>query len=176
MEANEKKREEFLKEIQNLDPADIVYSDETGIDDNETPLNGWSARGKRCYDKKKAFRKVRYNITAALNLKSLFAPFIFEGNSNTAVYETYLKQVLIPSLKPGMVLIIDNASFHKSNRIIKLIESAGCRIMFLPPYSPDFNPIEHYWTPIKNEIRKIAETMTDFYEATIKALELKCNA
>ena len=53
MEANEKKREEFLKEIQNLDPADIVYSDETGIDDNEVPLTGWSARGKRCYDQKK---------------------------------------------------------------------------------------------------------------------------
>ncbi len=165
-----------MNEIQNIDPADIVYSDETGIDDNEVPLFGWSARGKRCYDKKRGVRKTRYNITAALNLKSVFAPFIFEGYSNAAVYETYLKRVLIPSLKPGMVLIIDNASFHKSSKITKLVESAGCRIIFLPPYSPDFNPIEHYWTPIKNEIRKMAVEVTDFYEAAVKALELKCTA
>ncbi len=162
--------------IKNIDPADIVYSDETGIDDNEVPLVGWSARGKRCYDQKKGVRKTRYNITAALNLKSLFAPFIFEGYSNAAVYETYLKRVLIPSLKPGMVLIIDNARFHKSIKITKLIESAGCRILFLPPYSPDLNPIEHYWAAIKNQIRKLAEKMEDFYEAAVKALAIKCTA
>ncbi len=80
------------------------------------------------------------------------------------------------SLKPVIVLIIDNAIFHKSSKITKLVELAGCRIILLPPYSPEFNPIEHYWTPIKNEIRKMAVEVTDFYEAAVKALELKCTA
>jgi DDE superfamily endonuclease len=106
VEANQKKREEFLKEIQKINPEDLVYSDETGIDDNEVPLYGWSARGERCYSIKRGFRKTRYNITAALNVRTLFAPFVFEGYSNSAVYETYLERVLIPSLRPGMVLVI----------------------------------------------------------------------
>lgn len=173
-EANQKKREEFLNEIKDIKPADIVYSDEAGIDDNEVPLMGWAPLGERCYDQKKGVRKTRYNITAALNLNQLFAPLIFEGYSNAAVYETYLEQVLIPTLKPGMVLIIDNARFHKSRKIIRIVESAGCRILFLPPYSPDLNPIEHHWNSVKNEIRKTAKVVPDFYEAAVIALGLKC--
>lgn len=139
-------------------------------------MTGWSPRGERCHAQKKATRKTRYNITAALNLNLLFAPFIFEGYSNAAVYEIYIKQVLISALKPGMVLVIDNARFHKTKRIIELVESAGCRIIFLPPYSPDFNPIEHHWATIKNAIRKASENIEDFYEATVQVLGEMCIA
>ena len=174
IEASQIKRALFLEEIKNLNPADLVYSDETGIDDNETVVTGWSLRGKRCYAYKKAERKKRYNITAALNLNLLFAPFLFEGYSNTAVYETYVEHVLVPALRPGMVVIIDNASFHKSKKIIELIEAAECKVIFLPPYSPDFNPIEHHWTAIKHAIRKAAEITQDFYEAAVTALGNMC--
>ena len=95
-EANKIKREAFLEEIKDIDPANIVYSDETGIDDNEVVLMGWAPRGQRCHAQKKAERKTRYNITAALNLNSLFAPFIFEEYSNAPVYETYVEHVLVP--------------------------------------------------------------------------------
>jgi transposase len=125
---------------------------------------------------KKAERKTRYNITAALNLNLLIAPFLFEGYSNAVVYETYIERVLVPALKPGMVVVIDNASFHKSKRVIELVEAANCRIIFLPPYSPDFNPIEHHWTAVKNAIRKTAESIQDFYEAAIQALGEMCAA
>lgn len=104
----------------------------------------------------------------------LFAPFIFEGYSNKMTYETYVEHVLAPALEPGMVLIIDNASFHKSKRIIEIIESVGCRVLFLPPYSPDFNPIEHYWAAIKHAIRLAAETIKDFYDAAVHALGKMC--
>jgi transposase len=106
----------------------------------------------------------------------LFAPFIFEGYSNSAVYETYVEQVLAPSLKPGMVVIIDNARFHKSQRVIELIEAAGCRVLFLPPYSPDLNPIEHFWFAIKNAIRSAAESCADFYKAAVDVLGKVCHA
>lgn len=165
-----------MEEIKTIDPSNIVYSDETGIDDNEVVLTGWAPRGKRCYAQKKAERKTRYNITAALNLNSLFAPFIFEGYSNTSVYETYVEQVLVPSLRPGMVLVIDNASFHKSKKITELVESAGCKVKFLPPYSPDFNPIEHHWTAVKNAIRKAAQNIKNFFDASVKALGEMCGA
>lgn len=176
IEASEKRREEYLEEIKGIDPANLVYSDETGIDDNEVVLTGWALRGERCHAQKKAERKTRYNITAALNLNLLFAPFLFEGYSNAAVYETYIERVLVPALKPGMVLIIDNASFHKSKKIKALIEAANCRIIFLPPYSPDFNPIEHHWTAVKHAIRKAAENIKDFYEAAVQALGEICVA
>jgi transposase len=154
----------------------IVYSDETGIDDNEVTLNGWAPLGERCHAQKKAERKTRYNITAALNLNLLFAPFLFEGYSNKAVYETYIEHVLAPALKPGMVVIIDNASFHKSQRIVDLIKAVQCKIIFLPPYSPDFNPIEHHWTAIKNAIRKAVKDIGNFYEAAVQTLEKMCSA
>jgi transposase len=176
IEASIEKRKAFLEEIQNIDPSDIVYSDETGIDDNEVPVTGWALRGKRCNAKKKGVRKTRYNITAALNLNTLFAPFVFEGYSNSQVYEAYVQHVLIPSLRAGMVLVIDNARFHKSKKVCELIEARGCRIIFLPPYSPDLNPIEHHWHAIKNNIRKLAQGCRDFYQAAVLTLKKMCIA
>lgn len=165
-----------MEEIQKIDPTDIVYSDETGIDDNEVVRTGWAPRGERCRAKKRAERTKRFNIIAALNLNKLFAPFLFEGYSNAMTYETYIEKVLIPTLRSGMVLVIDNASFHKSKTIIKLVESVGCRVLFLPPYSPEFNPIEHVWAHVKNAIRKAAETNNDFYEAAVQTLGVMCAA
>jgi transposase len=176
IEANAEKRSQFLEEIASIDPSKIVYSDETGIDDNEVSTTGWAPQGKRCYAQKKAERKTRYNITAALCMNKLLAPFIFEGYSNSAVYETYIEQVLIPVLKPGMVFVIDNARFHKSKKVIELIEAVGCRVLFLPPYSPDLNPIEHFWFSIKNTIRTAAQICTDFYETAVKVVGEMCNA
>ena len=75
-----------------------------------------------------------------------------------------------------MVVVIDNASFHKSKKIVELIQAANCKIIFLPPYSPDFNPIEHHWTAVKNAIRKAAEKAKDFYEAAIQTLGEMCAA
>lgn len=109
-----------------------------------------------------------------MNLNTVFAPFLFEGYSTSQTYETYIEQVLAPALKPGMVVIIDNARFHKSKKVVELIESVGCKIIFLPPYSPDLNPIEHWWSAIKHSIRKAAEKTNNFYEAIVKTLGNLC--
>lgn len=137
---------------------------------------GWAPRGKRCYAQKKASRKSRYNITAALNSNILFAPFLFEGYSNARVYETYIGKILVPSLRPGMVLVIDNAPFHKSKKIINMLNQIECKVIFLPPYSPDLNPIEHHWAAVKNNIRKAAQHFNDFYEAAVNTLNQLCGA
>lgn len=171
------KQQEFLKELESIDPKMIVYSDETGIDDNEVKMFGWSKINERCRDSKKGNRKTRINITAALHEGKLFAPFLFIGYSTKVTFETYIEKVLIPLLEPGMVLIIDNASFHKSKKITDLVVAAGCRILYLPPYSPEFNPIEHYWTAVKTCVKKAAlKIKNDFYEAAVQGVGGMCPA
>jgi transposase len=128
----------------------------------------------RCHFQRKSDRTTRYNITAALNMNLLFAPFLFEGYSNQATYEVYVELVLAPVLRSGMVLIIDNASFHKSKKIIEILRKINCRIIFLPPYSPDLNPIEHHWAAIKNSIRKCVSSVSNFYEETVRILGEMC--
>lgn len=170
-------RNAFLQKLATIDPEKIVYSDETGIDDNEVVLTGWALKGQRCYAKKNAERNTRYNIIAVYNSEGrLFAPFLFEGYCNAETYATFLERVFIPVSKPGMVLIVDNASFHKSKKITALIEQAQCRILFLPPYSPDFNPIEHLWNAVKHKTRQAAVITKDLYEAAILTLSEMCNA
>ncbi len=93
-------------------------------------------------------------LTQQLVNKVLFSPFMFEGHCNTQVFERYIEHIVIPNLKPKQILIIDNASFHKSKKIQDLVESVGCRLLFLPPYSLDFNPIEKYWFKLKTKIKK----------------------
>jgi len=84
----------------------------------------------------------------------LLAPFTVEGSCNRTVFETWLETCLIPTLKPGQIVIADNATFHKGGRILQLIEAAGCQLKYLPPYSPDINKIERCWSWLKSRIRK----------------------
>ena len=148
-----------------------VYLDETGVEDNACRERGWSEKGKRCYDER-AFRQTkRANILAALCGKNLIAPFVLDGTCDTKVFEYYVGNILVPELKTGQFVIMDNINFHYSEKVAKLIEKAGCTILFLPKYSPDKNPIERKWFVLKNEIRKIAKDFKDIFDATIYVLK-----
>jgi transposase len=92
-------------------------------------------------------------LIEALHQPELIAPFVFEGTCNTALFEAYGAHGLVPVRKPGQIGIYDNARFHQSAKARQLIAGAGCTQKFLPPYSPDLNPIEHYWFPLKQRIR-----------------------
>ena len=84
-------------------------------------------------------------MIAGLCNKEIIAPLVFEGNCDSNVFLSYVEQMLIKELKAGQIVIMDNISFHKIDKVKESIESVGCRVMFLPTYSPDLNPIEHYW-------------------------------
>ncbi len=92
------------------------------------------------FAEKPAFKKKRISIIGALNQGKVGAPCAFEGYCNSELFEAYVENILIPELKIGQTVILDNASFHKSVKIRKLIENVGCNVLFLPPYSPDLNP------------------------------------
>jgi transposase len=100
-------------------------------------------------------RTVRTSIIAGLNQGDILAPWHFSGYCNTDVILTWVKNELLPTLSAGLTIIWDNATFHKSVQIKVLIESVGCKLIFLPPYSPDLNPIEHYWAKLEAYIRRI---------------------
>ena len=97
--------------------------------------------------------------------KNSIAPMVFNGSCNTKLFESWVEQFLIKELQIGQVVIMDNASFHKSPKTIELIESVGCKVIFLPPYSPDLNPIEKFWANMKRWIKDNMSDFTELYDA-----------
>jgi len=104
------------------------------------------------------------SIISALNYnrKELFAPFYYEGYTNKEVFTLWVEKVLLPELQPNQIIIMDNATFHKSEKVKELIESKNCFLLYLPKYSPDLNPIEHCWYPLKVKIRKARKFINNF--------------
>lgn len=142
------------------------------MNDNDFCPYAYAAVGQRHYEAHPGHYTKRISMIGGLCGNTFQAPFMFEGHCDTKTFEAYIEQVLVPTLKDGMVVIIDNASFHKSLKIKQLIEDAKCQLIFLPPYSPDLNPIEHYWHKIKTMIRKIMrDTKSALDDAMASALK-----
>ena len=133
---------------------------------------GYSLRGERFHELKSGRRTGRVNMIAALCGQQLLAPFTIVGACNREVFETWLETCLIPTLRPGQKLVIDNATFHKGGRIEQLVRDAGCEVWYLPPYSPDLNRIEKCWSWLKSRIRKQLEHFETLREAMEHVLSL----
>lgn len=144
--------------------------DESGIDNLKEYGYGWNERGQRFSALKAGKRSTRVSMIAALSQNLLIAPLSFEGTCNREIFERWLEIMLLPLLLPGQTIILDNATFHKSEKIRALVENAGCELRYLPPYSPDLNEIEHQWFPIKNRVRKTASSSESFRERVDKAI------
>ena len=143
----------------------LVYLDESGIDNRVHQEYGRSPRGTKLFAGVAGSKRQRVSLIAATCRGGILAPLMFGGSCNTLVFNTWLEERLVPELRPGKVVVMDNASFHKSARTIELIESAGCRVLFLPPYSPDYNPIEHYWHKLKSAVKKLLPKCGDISSA-----------
>ena len=141
------------------------------MDDTEDYPYGWCARQERFHALKLGHRTSRISMIAGWCKRQVLAPMTFEGYCNTAVVEVWVEQVLVPVLKPGQTVVIDNASFHKSLTLRELIEQAGCKLLFLPPYSPDLNKIEKFWARLKHYLRKTIQQFECFWDAVDNALK-----
>ena len=140
--------------IKNIAKEDLVYVDESGIDSRIYRQYARSKRGVKVLADITGKRFARTTLIAGLVNKKIISPLRFAGYTDSKVFETYVEKCLIPELRKGQVVVIDNASFHKSKRVKELIENANCRLIYLPPYSPDLNPIENSWATIKANVRK----------------------
>lgn len=153
MEANEEKRMIYQGVIKDIPTESLVYIDESGIDIGICKDRGWGKKDEKLVGKKSGKDYQRTNIIAGLVNNKSIAPMVFNGTCNTNLFENWVEQFLIKELKTGQIVVMDNATFHKSQKTKELIESVGCRLIFLPPYSPDLNPIEKFWANMKRWIK-----------------------
>ena len=151
----------FRRELEKLGNAPLFYLDECGVDHRLYREFGRALRGQRIYQAVAGKRRERTSIIAVSQNGRLVAPLVFQGSCTTEVVNVYFAQVLLPALPPGSVIVLDNARFHQSSTTAKLVEAAGCRLLFLPPYSPDLNPIEHLWAAFKTRLRQHLCTATN---------------
>jgi transposase len=172
VEAKAEKRAEYQELIKDIAHQSLVYIDESGIEMSICKDRGWGKRGQLLPGKKSGKYYQRTNIIAGYVNNKAIAPMVFNGSCNTQLFEAWVEQFLIKELKPGQYVVMDNASFHRSHRTRELIESVACRVIFLPAYSPDLNPIEKFWANMKrwikdriDEFGHLYETITQFFTA-----------
>lgn len=160
MEEQEKYEEKLLQ----VEEVKRVYLDEFGIDQKITREYGWAERGKKLIERIKGKREKRINGIAAYRQGKVIAPMLYEGSMTTVFFNEYIKNRLLPELNPGDVLIMDNASFHKSPLVNDYLAEKGCSVLFLPAYSPELNPIEHLWAGLKSQVRRFRSQFSSLTE------------
>ena len=151
-----RKRARWKRHQGRLDPARLVFIDETWAKTNMLRTHGRSARGARLIDKAPHGRWRTLTFLAALRTDRIDAPCVLDGPINGRSFLAYVEQALVPTLKPGDIVIMDNLGSHKGRAVRRLIRQAGAKLFFLPPYSPDLNPIEQVFAKLKALLRKAA--------------------
>jgi transposase len=147
--------------------AASVFVDEMGTNTSLAPLYAWSRRGERALSSVPRNWGANVTLLASMSIEGMGECLAVEGSTTTAVFEAYLERVLTPSLEPGQVVVMDNLSSHKGSRVRELIEERGCELIYLPPYSPDLNPIEEAFAKLKALLRRAGART---YEALIGAI------
>ena len=156
-----RRRERWQRHQGQIDPQRLVFIDETWTKTNMAPLRGWGRRGERVKAKAPFGHWNTMTFIAALRHDRIDAPWVFDGPINAEIFRTYVEQVLAPTLLPGDIVILDNLGSHKAPAIRAAIRAAGARLWFLPPYSPDLNPIEQIFAKLKHLLRKAATRTKD---------------
>jgi transposase len=163
-------RKAWAGEQAKLDPEHLVFIDETGTATNMARLHGRAPRGERLVGKVPQGHWKTTTFVAGLRSSALTAPCVIDGPMNGNAFIAYVEQILAPSLKPADIVVLDNLSAHKVPGVRAAIEAAGARLFYLPPYSPDFNPIEQLFAKLKALLRKAAERSVDHLWNRIAAL------
>lgn len=128
---------------------------------------GWGRRNQKLTGKKSGKYYLRTNIIAGYVNKKSIAPMVFNGSCTTELFNNRVEHFLIKELQPGQFVVMDNASFHKSQKTKELIESVDCKLIFLPPYSPDLNPIEKFWANMKRWIKQQLAHFNTLYDSLV---------
>jgi transposase len=149
-------REQWQAEMSNLDVEHLVFIDETWTATNMTRRYGRSRKGQRLVSKVPHGHWKTTTFIGALRHDALVAPTVIDGAVNGELFLAYVEQQLVPTLRPGDIVVMDNLASHKLAGVCKAIERVGARVVYLPPYSPDFNPIEMVFAKLKDLVRRAA--------------------
>lgn len=164
-------REAWTAKIKGIDASRFLFIDESGAKTNMTRLRGRCKGGGRLYDSTPHGHWETTTMIAALGLEGPAAPMVIQGATDAAVFRAYVKHVLVPVLRAGQIVVLDNLGSHKNAEVREMIEAAGAMLWFLPPYSPDFNPIEKMWSKVKEFLRSAKARGTEqLYQAVGTAL------
>ena len=167
------RREQWFEDQLDLDPDRLVFIDETWASTNMARRHGRCRRGERLRVGVPHGHWKTTTFVGALTLRGFIAPFVLDGPINRDAFETYVAKVLIPELRPGDIVVMDNLSSHKGPRVRQMIEAAGAELRYLPPYSPDFNPIENAFAKLKALLRKASErTVNGLWAAIGRIIDL----
>ena len=164
-------RHAWAAKAQRVDPSRFLFIDESGAKTNMTRLHGRCKGGRRLHDTTPHGHWETTTMIAALSLDGPAAPMVIQGATDGAVFRAYVKHVLVPILRPGQIVVLDNLGSHKRAEVRQMIQAAGATLWFLPPYSPDFNPIEKMWSKVKQFLRAVKARGTEaLYQGVAAAL------
>ncbi len=155
------KRYLWKRSKEQIDARRLIFIDETWAKTNMTRMRGRAARNERLIDKSPHGHWQTTTLIAALGIGGILCSMVVDGAVNGDIFEAFVERVLVAELKPGDVVVMDNLSSHKRQRTRELIESARAELVFLPPYSPDLNPIEMVFSKIKQLLRSLAHRTKD---------------
>jgi transposase len=168
-----RRRRAWFENQLELDPQRLVFIDETGASTKMARRYGRAPRGERCQASVPHGHWKTTTFVGALRLEGMVAPMILDGPMHGAAFIAYVEQVLVPTLQPGDIVVMDNLPAHKPVAVREAIQAAGAELLFLPPYSPDFNPIEMAFAKFKAFLKKVAaRTVDDLWDAITQAVDL----
>ncbi len=165
-----KRRQDWFDGQLDLDPEHLVFIDETWASTNMARLRGRAPKGERLRAGIPHGHWKTTTFVAGLRLTGMVAPMVLDGPINGPAFQAYVDQILVPELRPGDIVVMDNLGSHKGASVRAAIETAGATLLYLPPYSPDFNPIEKAFAKLKALLRKAAKRTVDGLWNTIGTL------
>jgi len=172
-EANRKQREEFVAKIREIEPERLIFLDESGVTTSMTRLYARASGGGRISESTPGGRWKIMTIIGAMSLGGIIASMTIEEATDGDIFLAYVEHILCPALKPGDVVVMDNLSSHKIKGVRQLIEKIGAEVLYLPPYSPDLNPIEKASSKLKQFLRSAkARTKEELENAITEAIKL----
>jgi transposase len=169
-EANRQKREAFLERLRHTAPERLIYLDESGVSTQMTRRSARARRGQRVHESTPEGNWKILTILGAMSLDGMVATMTIEAATDAEIFLTYLDHVLCPKLRTGHVVVMDNLSSHKVNGVRERIEAVGAELLYLPPYSPDLNPIEKAWSKLKGQLRSAKARTAEALDIAIAEL------
>ncbi len=164
----QQRRVEFWQLVRGILAKDLIFIDEAGVNLAMVRLRARSSKGQRAHGKRPHKRGKNVSMIGAIGLSGVIAQLPLLGAVDGLLFEAFIAQKLVPKLWKGACVILDNGSIHKGDNVVELIQEAGATVIFLPPYSPEFSPIENCWSKIKNLLRSWSART---YPALVKAIE-----